>query len=426
MDLIRERRARLRQVFEEYPRHFWYLMGASFIDTLGGALLFPFFALYVTAKFDLGMSQAGGMFGVLTITSVVGTTLGGGLTDRFGRKFMVIFGLVFSALSMLVMGFAQSLGYFIFGMLIVGLLANAGGPARQAMVADLLPEEKRAGGFGLHRVIHNLAYVIGPAVGGLLASRSYLLLFIIDVIASLVTAFTIYLLLPETKPVTADDEPVETTTQTFRGYARVFRNRTFMAFLIATALMVLVYTQMQGTLSVFLRDAHGLSEARFGTILSLNAGMVVLFQFAISRKVEKYPSFVVLTAGTLFYVIGFGMYAFVSTYVWFMLAMAVITIGEMFTAPVGSAVAASMAPERMRGRYMAFYGFSWMIPGAAGMFLAGLIIDYGDPRWVWIAAGIVGLIAAGAFFGLHLRESRAKLQQGTISASTREPAVTEA
>jgi len=408
MDVILERKERIRAVINEYPRHFWYLMGAGFIDSLGASLLFPFYALYVTAKFDLGMSQAGAMFGFLTIAAVVGTTLGGGLTDRFGRKSMVLFGLIFSALSMLVMGFAQQLYVFIAGMLMVGLLANAGGPAREAMIADLLPEEKRAGGFGVHRVVFNMAHVIGPAIGGLLASRSFLLLFIMDVIASLVTAAVFFFLIPETKPTPSEGERVESTVETFRGYRRVLQNTIFMTFLIATGLMVLVATQMQGTLSVFLRDVHELPETLFGTILSLNAGLVVLFQFMITRRVEKYPPFIVLSVGTLFYALGFSMYGFISTYAWFMAAMVIITVGEMLIAPIGSAVAASMAPEEMRGRYMAVFGFSWMIPSALGMFLAGLIMDYGDPRWVWYASGIVGVIAAVSFYGLHLRESRSQ------------------
>jgi MFS family permease len=408
MDVILERKEHIHAVINEYPRHFWYLMGAGFIDSLGAALLFPFYALYVTAKFEIGMSQAGAMFGLLTIAAVVGTTLGGGLTDRFGRKSMVIFGLIFSALSMLVMGFAQQLYVFIAGMLMVGLLANAGGPAREAMIADLLPEEKRAGGFGVHRVVFNMAHVVGPAIGGLLASKSFLLLFIMDVIASLVTAALVFFLIPETKPTPSEGERVESTVETFRGYGKVLQNTIFMAFLIATGLMVLVATQMQGTLSVFLRDVHELPETLFGTILSLNAGLVVLFQFAITRNVEKFPHFIVLCVGTLFYALGFSMYAFISTYAWFMAAMVIITIGEMLIAPIGSAIAASMAPEEMRGRYMAVFGFSWMIPSAVGMFLAGLIMDYGDPRWVWYASGIVGVLAAAAFYGLHLHESRSE------------------
>jgi MFS family permease len=386
MNMVLNQKEHMRSVFMEYPRHFWYLMGAGFIDSLGGALLFPFYALYVTAKFGVGMSQAGAMFGFLTIAAVVGTTLGGGLADRFGRKRMVIFGLVFSALSMLVMGFAQQIFVFLVGMMMVGLLANAGGPAREAMVADLLPEEIRAGGFGVHRVVYNLAYVIGPAIGGLLASRSFLLLFIMDVITSLVTAAAVFFLIPETKPASSEGEPIESTVETFRGYGKVLQNTAFMAFLIATGLMVLVATQMQGTLSVFLRDIHDLPETLFGTILSLNAALVVLFQFTITRRVEKFPHFIVLAVGTLFYALGFSMYGFISTYAWFMVAMVIITIGEMLSAPIGSAAAARMAPEKMRGRYMAFFGFSFMIPSALGMFLAGLIMDYADPSWVWYAS----------------------------------------
>jgi MFS family permease len=111
--------------------------------------------------------------------------------------------------------------------------------------------------------------------------------------------------------------------------------------------------------------------------------------------------------------------------VWFLVAMVIITIGEMFIAPIGSAVASNMAPEQMRGRYMAVFGFSWMIPGALGMFLAGLIIDYGDPRWVWYAAGIVGLIAAAAYYVLHLFEIRSGAVQRAKTYEVPETVITD-
>jgi MFS family permease len=379
-------------------------MGSSFVDALGGALLFPFFALYVTRKFGVGLSQVGLIFALLSVTSIIGTTIGGGLADRFGRKSMAIFGLVVSALSILALGFVQQLISFIPLVVIAGLVGNMGGPARGAMVADILPEEKRAGGFGLHRVIHNLAFVIGPAIGGLLAAYNYLYLFILDTVASLITATAFYILLPETKPALAEGEVAESTTDTFKGYGQVFSDRFFMFFLVATMLMVLVYSQFQGPLSVFLRDFHGLPEQRFGWILSLNAGMVVLFQFSITRRVEKYPPFLILAIGTLFLVVGFGMYGFVSTYALFMLAMGIITVGEMLFAPVGQAIVARLSPEHMRGRYMAFYGFAWMVPGAVAMYLSGLIMDHFDPRWIWYASAIVGIVAAAAYLVMHLQE----------------------
>ena len=75
---------RAKSTYNEYPRDFWILMGSSFVDSLGSALLYPFFALYVTRKFNVGLSQVGLIFAVLTVASIIGSALGGGLTDRFG------------------------------------------------------------------------------------------------------------------------------------------------------------------------------------------------------------------------------------------------------------------------------------------------------------------------------------------------------
>lgn len=103
---------RIKDTYNEYPEHFWILIGARFIDALGGALIFPFLTLYVTSKFDIGMTQVGLLFGVYSIASIVGSALGGALTDRFGRKRIVILGLVTSALSSLVMGVTEEIQLF--------------------------------------------------------------------------------------------------------------------------------------------------------------------------------------------------------------------------------------------------------------------------------------------------------------------------
>jgi MFS family permease len=69
-------------------------------------------------------------------------------------------------------------------------------------------------------------------------------------------------------------------------------------------------------------------------------------------------------------------------------------------------VVAKLAPEQMRGRYMAFYGFAWSVPGAVGMYLSGLILDYFQPNWIWFASAIIGIIAALAFWFMNFQETR--------------------
>jgi MFS family permease len=421
-----------RRVVNEFPRQFWVLVGASFIDRLGGAMLFPFFTLYMTSKFGISMTQVGVFFGLFALSSVVGSMIGGALTDRFGRKGMLLFGLTMSALSAILMGITNQIEVFLLVIIVVGMLADAGGPAQQALVADLLPEEKRAEGFGILRVVFNLAVVIGPLIGGLLATQDYLLLFIADAITSSITAAVVFFALKEPQRAQPQEgQPQESILQTFAGYGVALRDKAFVWFLGASALMVLVYIQMNTTLAVFLRDNYGVNEQGFSYILALNAAMVVLFQFPITRRVTRYRPLLVMTAGTLLYAFGFAMYGFVSLYFFFLVAMVIITIGEMMVSPVGQAIVTQFAPEDMRGRYMAVFGFSWVIPFAIGPLMAGLVLDNLNPNWLWYAAGLLGLAAAAAFYLLEQRVDKARwsvverrldiieqLEQGKISADT--------
>jgi MFS family permease len=392
---------RLRATYNEYPLPFWVLMLGSFIDRLGGSLLFPFFALYITDRFGVGMVEVGVLFTIFSITSIVGGVLGGALTDKLGRRYMLLFGLVTSGLSSLLMGYIGNLHVFYALAAFVGLLSNAGGPAQQAMIADLLPEEKRAQGFALHRVIFNLAVTIGPALGGLIAARSYYALFVFDAVSSFITAIIVYLVIPETKPALEEGQKEESLTQSMGGYQHVFKDGLYMAFLFISIIVTIVYVQMNTTLSVYLRDVHGLGPNYYGYILSLNAGMVVVFQFWITRKLKNLAPMVLMAVGTLLYAIGFGMYGFGSTFLWFALAMVVITVGEMVLAPEGTALVARFAPTHMRGRYMAIFGFTWGIAFALGPLSAGFVMENYDPRWVWWGSFIIGAIGTLGYFALH-------------------------
>jgi MFS family permease len=396
---------RIRRIYSEYPRNFWVVIGTLFIDQVGGALIFPFIGLYITAKFQVSMIEVGQLFSIVAITGVFGNIVGGAMTDKFGRKAMIIFGLVASASSALILGITEDMMVIYFTGGIIGLFGNIGGPAQQAMIADLLPEEKRVDGFGILRVSANLAITVGPAIGGILATHSYIWLFVFDTVASSITAIIVFLIIPETKPELPADKSDESMLETLGGYLKVGRDRLFMTFMFASILMTLAYVQMVATLSVFLRDVHGIPDQWYGYLLSLNAGMVVLLQFWITRRIKRLPPMMVMALGTLLYAIGFSMYGFVSTYILFILAMVIITVGEMFVTPVGQALVANFAPEDMRGRYMAVFGFSWTIPFALGPLAAGFVMDNYNPNWVWYASGLVSLMAIGGYLILHFTAS---------------------
>ena len=111
----------------------------------------------------------------------------------------------------------------------------------------------------------------------------------------------------------------------------------------------------------------------------------------------------VLVAATILYGIGFTMFGFVAIYPLFMLAMAIITIGEMLHVPVAQSLAARFAPANMRGRYMAVYGLTWAIPHTFGTLVAGLVMDNFDPNLIWFLAGGISIIATLGFLFLHIK-----------------------
>lgn len=395
-------------LYREYPRAFWMMALATLIDHIGGYLLFPFFALYLTSRFGVSMAQVGVLFAVYSVSSMVGSTLGGGLADHFGRKRMILFGLIFSSLSALSMGLVDKFSAFFLLAVSVGVLSDVAGPAHQAMVADLLPEAKRADGYGIIRIAFNISAVIGPAIGGLLAARSYLYLFIADAAISILTAIFVAVVLPETKPAAQVHEERPSLLRTMGGYGKVVRDSAFMFFLGAVVLQVFAYANMNTTLGVFLRDERGASTEIYGLLLSMNAIMVVLLQFPITRRIEGLPPMLMMAAGTVLYAIGFGMFGFAAATGMFVVAMVLITIGEMIVAPVAQAVVATFAPEDMRGRYMAVSGLAWGIPFGIGPYLAGLILDGPHPESLWYAAAMVASLSAAGFLILNGRKRAAR------------------
>src|SRR4030095_9844436 len=129
---------------------------------------------------------------------------------------------------------------------------DVGGPAYEAVFMDILPPEKRTSGFGIRRVAFNLAVVIGPVIGGFVAARSYLALFVIDAIFSSIVALMVFLMIPETKTTSPEGAEPESTAQGFKGYLQVLRDGKFMIFTGVCFLVWLAYMNMNTTLGVFL------------------------------------------------------------------------------------------------------------------------------------------------------------------------------
>jgi len=395
---------RLRSVVHEFPRSFWVLILASYIDVIGRSSVTVFFAIYVTQRFGVGMTEVGVLLALFAVAGMIGSTIGGALTDHFGRRSIIIFGLLSSALTTLSFAFVPTLTLFYPIVIVAGLFSNIGGPAQGAMVADLLGEEKRPQGFGIWRVAANVGWLTGPIVGGFLADVSIVMIFVLDAVASSIAAVIVLRAVPESRPTHPAENTPGGILASFKGYGTVMRDLAFLAFIIPSVLSGIAYQQSYEPLTVYLQDVHALSAKTIGTLFSLDALFVVLLQFPFIRWAQKRSPFLMMSLGMAITGVGLTLYGAVSGYPLFAVARLSIATGEMLWMPTGQALATRFAPEHMRGRYMAYFGLTFGIATAVAPMLGGLIMDNLDPRWLWYVSGMISAASVLGFLRLHRKQ----------------------
>ena len=412
---------RIQNGYQEFPQPFWVLMVGTFIDRLGTNLIIPFLAIYVAQRFDAKITQIGLIYTIFAVSSGVGNVLAGALADRFGRRFTLILGLTCAATARAALGLANDFTGLYMAAGFAGFFGAIGWPAQLAMTADLLGPQKRSSGFGIQRVVINSTFALGPLVGGFFGPRmGYLPLFIMDALTSYFVALVIFSKLPETRPRNQANVPSETFAQTLVGYRRVLRDRTFLAFILISILTVSAFMQMSTTLSVYLVKFQQMPESFFGALVMINALMVVFLQIPITHWVSRAPLLGVMIAGNAFYLVGFGSYGLSPSVTWFIIAMVLITLGEMLVIPTSQALTALLAPPDMRARYVATERFNWIIAQALAPLAAGAIMDRLDPRWVWYGCSIICGISIVSFYGLHLQARERLIEKEDLDISNPE------
>lgn len=398
----------IKRTYHDFPRAFWNVMLGIFIDNIGGSLLFPFLALYVTQKFNVSLIDIGWIQVASTIINILGTSAGGALADKYGRKAIGLIGLFGSALITLPMGLANTWELFIVFRLMASFMGNFAGPAFNALLADLLPSDKRSQGYAALYIIGNLSAAIGPFLASFLMGSSFMPLFIMDVVLSVITGVFLIFKMPETRPEGSKQSSAQSLKETFAGYKVVLRDRLFVTIVFLVVLTMMVYMNSTTTLSVYLNTMHGIPAKQFGYLITLNATMIVLFEFSVSRYIAKFKQSTMMFLGALLYAVGFGMIGAVNTYPLFILSMVIITIGELISAPLYQTMAAEFAPVDMRGRYMAFLNISYSFASAFGPLIAGYGLESSHPQWVWFGGGIVCLIAAVGFYFTKIKPVQQK------------------
>ncbi|MFJ3790560.1 MDR family MFS transporter [Kitasatospora sp. NPDC090091] len=374
------------------PRQFWWLWTSTLINRLGGFVV-TFLALYLTADRGYSASYAGLVASLFGLGSAIASIGAGVLTDRIGRRPTLVTAQLGTALFTAVLGFADGPVAIAVVAFLVGLCNNATRPATSAIIADIVPAADRVRAYSLNYWAINIGFGLSAAVAGLIATRGYLTLFLLDALSTLVCAVVIFVRIPETKP----DAPAARAGEPSIGLGTVFADARFMAVVGLNLLLALVAQQGSTTLAVDMGRA-GISSTEYGLVIGLNGLLIVVLQIPLSQWMEGRSRTALLIASALFIGWGFGLTALAGSSAWFFaFTVAVWTIGEILNAPTMMGLVAELSPTHARGRYQGVYSLSWSLASFLGPAFGGVLLERAGGAVVWGACAVCGTVAAAGY-----------------------------
>ena len=395
--------SRIERTVQAYPRQFWLLSLLMMLAWLFYSIIWSYLLLYFSQRLGKPISGVAWLMTLNAIVGVASSFLGGSIADRFGRKGVMVFALLFSAMGWFFFRSAGNLPVVALLIVVTGATTPLYRLATDAMVADLVPVDKRLDAYSMMRVWNNLGVAIGPAIGGFLISISYFVTFSVVGIGFAVIGVLGWLLMRETgtrqKMVIKDD------LKQGRGYRTILQDRIFVKILGAYTLNRVCTSILWVTLAAYTKQNFGLSESTYGFIPATNAIMVITLQLLITRQVNRHRPSSAMVVGTLIYAISIFSVAFGEGFWWFWLCMVGATVGEMILVPTTTTFTSNLAPPDLRARYMSLYTFTWTIGTGLGPLLAGFAGDLFTPRAMWYTAGLAGFASFLIFLSIHRSKS---------------------
>ncbi len=389
------------KTYQKYPSQFWLLIVGLFIAMIGASMIWPFLMIYVSESLAMPLAEIAGLITFNGLVGLVASYFGGPLSDKLGRKWLMVVSLLGNGVTYLAFIYADSYAAFAVLMALRGLFNPLYRVGINAMISDLVPESDRTDAYALMRLASNSGIAIGPAIGGFVAVASYAIGFTAAAITISFFALLIAFFVKETLPQIEPD--AEQSAEQTSGYKQVFQDKQFVSFISVYMLLHITAFIMWVLLGVYSKQNFQLPESQFGFIFATNAGIVVLFQMRVTRAAKGFAPLSMLTLGAFIYALGVGSVSLGNGFWGFLLSFVIVSIGELIAMPIATTYAANLAPAMMRGRYMGMFTLVQGLASSIAPVLGGLLNDHISPKAIWYGGGLIGLISALGFWLMYKR-----------------------
>ena len=383
------------------PSSFWYLWFGTVINRLGGFAV-PFLMLYLTGPLRINAATAALMVSVLGAGSFFAQLFGGELSDRFGRRPVMMASFFIAPLAMIALGIAREPWLLVAAMFVLGFFTDLYRPAVSAAVIDLVPADKQTRAFGYIYWAINFGAALAPIAAGLLANVDYFLLFLGDALTTAIFGVIVLKRVPETQ---ARELAAAARVRMSTRVGIALRDPMLLVFVVLSLFVGIIYSQGQVTLPLDMA-ANGLPPSDYGLAIAVNGALIVLITLQISRMAQSWPRYVAMAGAALLLGVGFGLTELAGSLAFYAVTVAIWTIGEVVGAAVAPVIVAEMSPPHMRGLYQGIWGSSWGLAFFLGPALGGFVFEHFGSAVLWGGTLVLGVLLSVGYLALSIPARR--------------------
>lgn len=378
--------------FKGFSREIWILTLITFINR-AGTMVLPFLSKYLKENLHFSYSQVGWIMVCFGVGSMLGSWLGGKLSDKIGFYRIMIFSLLTSGLGFFVMQSITSFFGLCVAMFLLMSIADMFRPAMFVSLNVYAKPENRTRALTLVRLAINLGFAAGPALGGLIIMNiGYKGLFWVDGITCILAILIFWIKVKERKGLLISKEEKQSLEANRES---VFKDKPFWIFLVSCLISGILFFQLFTTIPLYHKEQFDLTEFQIGLLLTMNGILIFFLEMPIVGYVERnqISKVKMVTLGCL--LMGISLFLLLLN-IWvgiLIIMMLFMTFAEMFVFPFSNSFAMSRAPKGHEGRYMAIFTMSYSLAHILSAKVGMGIIDHFGYKANWAFMGTLGIIA---------------------------------
>ncbi len=407
--------------FRGLSREVWLLALVNFINRMG-TMVIPFLSIYLTSELKFTLSDVGWIMAAFGFGSVVGTFIGGLLTDRIGYYKIMFWSLFLSGFLFISLQFITTFWEWVGLIFFATLVADLFRPASLTAVAVLSKPENRTRSVSLIRLAINMGWAFGPFIAGIMADHlGYSYLFWGDGLTCISAALFFWYAVPKKVAEQADDPELETTSTS----SSVYNDWEYLFFIAMLLISAIAFFQLFTTIPLFFESQIGLTKTQIGLLMGLNGLLISIVEMPTVFLLEKkninlqLAAFGAVLIGLSYFVLGFSVWWGVAV-----ISTILVSIGEIFQMPFSNAYAVNRPKPENRGRYMALYGMAYSVAFVIAPPLGTNLVEFYGWNAMWFVISLFGVVSGIGLWALGQRKNKVTFQKESTIEDIKKEEVT--